>query len=59
MASNNTDTQNSYDDYLHSAAFIDNEGHEIQITQAMIQQACDKIERTLIDLRIKQPDLNC
>ncbi len=29
---------------FHGAAVIDNEGHEVPITEEMVQQACDDLE---------------
>lgn len=29
---------------FHGAAIIDNEGHEVPITEKMVKQACDKLE---------------
>lgn len=30
---------------FHGAAFIDDEGHEIPITEEMVQEACHKLDK--------------
>lgn len=41
--------QNMQDDStvdFHGAAIIDNEGHEVPITEEMVKQACEELEET-------------
>lgn len=57
MSDYQTSDNNYYQDYLHSAAFIDGDGQEVQITQQMIQNTCDDIEKALIKLRLKQANI--
>lgn len=35
------------EDLLHSASVVDAKGQEVPITQEMINQACEKIEKNL------------
>lgn len=58
MSDYQTSDNNYYQDHWHSAAFIDRDGQEVQITQQMIQNTCDDIEKALIKLKLKQTGIS-